>query len=242
MNLKKRVVFLCIAFLFFTLFSLSGCYINRRIEAVMNQEGERIITYDGKEYRYEIEIYQDCADAVYFANYEDRILIGQAGNFGCAGLPVYFSTKDKERKLIHYHVIGGAFYYLEVGVELPDIFASDISALFLQNEMYDSLVQAQREYVSIDSGKKFFDLIEEVPQEIEGQIKYACFLELEGFEFLKVGQFYVCESNNILYLRVNEEKFGIGDEAKYYEIKDEYQEAFKIAMERLEAREEISAE
>ena len=86
----------------------------------------------------------------------------------------------------------------------------------------------------------FFDLIDTtVEAEKANYLGYCCYLELEEFDFLKVGRFDIRELDDTLYFCVSD-YFKETFEYKYYKIKDEYQEIFRNTIEKLAEKKSLS--
>lgn len=203
------------------------------IDLESDSNGNVFLVYEGSKYYRTDEIGEDPFVCTYFLNYEEREIIGANEVFVLGRLPVYVSPKDEEKMVIEVRVIGGPGYFIKEGFELPDIENSIIDKIFLQSGHYDiDNGDAKRSYIDDYGGDlRLHDIVELEQNVIDGQLHYYCYLELENFDFLKIGKYSIIENENCLYLR--HELGNPYEEDIYYRIKDEYQETFRNAINEL---------
>ena len=204
-----------------------------KIKTIELSNGEIAISYNGSIYRKNEEITSDNISGEYFLNFEDREVVAVWNYMWLGKLPIYRSTMDTEKMILQVQEIGATpSYYVKEGFELPDIENTEINKVFLQESMYDAEYgNACREYIDIyEGGLTLYEIVETNESMIEDQCVETCFLELEDYEYLKVGQISVYEADEQLYFCIGEDR--TKTEAGYlcHKIKSEYQEVFRNAI------------
>lgn len=198
--------------------------------------GEKAMVYKGSTYIHNRDIVEDNLYGDYFANFEElEVVAAKSTIFG--RYPVYASRTDGETMILHSQGIGGMFYYVKEGVELPDIENTKINRIFFQKGWYDAMSEARRKYIdSYGGGLTLYEIVEANESILEENRVGTCYLELEGYAYLKVGKIFVYEAEGELYLCIGEDRHGVEnryDAYKCYKLKDEYQESFKNAINEL---------
>lgn len=210
---------------------------------------ERAISYNGAIYRENSDITEGTwFRGDYFLNYSQGYNTPLAYNQIFGRNLVYTSAMDKEEMVLYvYGAVAWHAFYVKEGFELPNIETTKIGKVFLQYGSDDKINDkfADRVYVDIDdSDLILYDLVEEELLPVAGKYRYIdCYLELEGYEFLQVGQMYVYNYEGEIYLSIGDNR-GVEPDAeeKMQKVKPEYQQAFMDAYTKLNAiREEKMA-
>lgn len=199
--------------------------------------GEKAMVYKGSTYIRNRDIVEDYLYGDYFVNFEERTVVAAVTTI-FARYAIYISTMDTENMILQNRVVGGIFYYVKEGFELPDIENTKINRIFLQEGCYDAMSEARRKYIDSYGGGLMLHEIVEANERVLEEPPYVgtCFLELEGYAYLKVGQISVREAEGELYLCIGEDRHGVEnrhDAYKCYKLKDEYQESFRNAINEL---------
>lgn len=203
---------------------------------------ERAISYNGAIYRENSDIMEGTwARGDYFLNYSQGYNTPLAYNQILGRNLVYTSAMDKEEIVLYvYGAVAWHAFYVKEGFELPNIETTKIGKVFLQYGSDDKINDkfADRVYVDIDdSDLILYDLVEEELLPVAGKYCYIdCYLELEGYEFLQVGQMYVYNYEGEIYLSIGDNRgLGLDAEQKMQKAKSEYQQAFMDAYTKLNA-------
>lgn len=201
--------------------------------------GEEAMVYKGSTYIKNENIKLDEFYGGYFANFEElEVVAAESTIFG--RYPIYASKTDGETMFLRREVTGfiAYRYYVKEGFELPDVENTKINRIFLQEGWYDlDSTEARRKYIdSYGGGLTLYEIVEENESILEKNRVGTCYLELEGYAYLKVGQINVYEAEGELYLCIGEDRHGVEnrrDTYKCYKLKDEYQESFRNAINEL---------
>ena len=203
-------------------------------------DGTKGISYNGAIYRaYEspgmgLGLQPNNSDGEYHLNFAQGYKIPLAYNQILGRFPVYVSAMDEEEMVLYvWGAVAWHQLYVKEGFELPDMETTTIVNMFLLDGwefISDELKIADRYYIDeYAGGCTLYDMVEEEAAERKGRYVDACYLELEGYEYLQA-QLSVYEVEDTLYLCFSEYRYD-----EMHEIKPEYQEMFRNALETFEA-------
>lgn len=246
--MKKILSLIFSALLLFCSLSIfAGCgsikYFQYQTLEIETEDGKSFIDYNGNRYFYKYEIEVRHYSEKYGLRFNDKQLVGKIYNGILPASLVYVSDLDKESNVLYVKQssmfsVRGCF--LKEGIELPDIFTSSIDNIIISLDSTDKPDGLMNETVCVPTlspDTTYYDIVdqESVAQlDTTGvEVAFHGYLGIKGYEYLKVQYLAIFEVDNEICIA--ESQIGLVDIVDYYKVKPEYQEAFRNAMNELNA-------